>query len=115
MRGGKKCFPHRERFHMIPYDDKVLGRESTISPGGPDPEKTDRVMLRRKRISRILFNNKLFDYPVSFKLSAIRNIGFGTTISVGYEFFESSPSKEIRKIIGRFLYQSIWEKLYSMF
>ena len=35
------------------YDDIKLNRESTIKPGGPDPEKVDRVMLRRNRLSRI--------------------------------------------------------------
>ena len=40
----------------LPYDDKILGRASELSPGGPDPEQTDRVMLKRNRLSRIFFN-----------------------------------------------------------
>ena len=44
----------------LPYDDKLLGRESTVSEGGPDPEATDRVMLRRNRLSRIYFKNKKY-------------------------------------------------------
>ena len=51
----------------LPYDDIVLNRTSTIKEGGPDPEKKDRVMLKRNRISRIFFNSKFFDYPVSLK------------------------------------------------
>ena len=46
---------------VMPYDDVVLKRQSTIVEGGPDPDKTDRVMLRRNRLSRIFFNNKFFD------------------------------------------------------
>ena len=34
-------------------DDILLGREKDWIPGGPDPEKTDRVMLIRDRVSRI--------------------------------------------------------------
>ena len=54
-----------------PFDDIQLNRKSTVKKGGPDPEKTDRVMLRRNRLSRILFNQKFFDYPISLKLSKI--------------------------------------------
>ena len=45
----------------LPKDDKILGRESRIVPGGPDPEKTDRVMLLRNRISRIYYKKHFFD------------------------------------------------------
>ena len=44
----------------LPYDDKKLKRKSTIKKGGPDPDKTDRVMLRRNRLSRIFFNQKYY-------------------------------------------------------
>jgi len=37
------------------YDDKVLDRQMELSDGGPDPEKTDKVMLKRNRVSRIFF------------------------------------------------------------
>lgn len=46
---------------MIPTQGKPakdyveLGRNCTVVKGGPDPEKTDRVMLRRNRLSRIFF------------------------------------------------------------
>jgi len=38
-------------------------------PGGPDPEKEDKVMLIRRRISRIFFLRKFFDYPVSLNVT----------------------------------------------
>ena len=38
-----------------PIDDIKLGRDIDVKAGGPDPEKTDRVMLRRHRVSRIFF------------------------------------------------------------
>ena len=66
----------------MPWDDRKLGRTSQVKAGGPDPEKTDRVMLRRNRLSRIFFNAKFFDYPISLKMETIRNMGLGTTIVV---------------------------------
>ena len=38
------------------YDDKKLGRSVPLSKDGPDPEKEDRVMLTRNRVSRIYYN-----------------------------------------------------------
>ena len=35
------------------HDDKVLGRRAVLKKGEPDPEKEDRVMLVRRRVSRI--------------------------------------------------------------
>ena len=51
----------------LSYDDKVLGRPGKTIPGGPDPEKEDRVMLLRNRVSRIYYRKKFFDYPISMK------------------------------------------------
>ena len=74
---------------VMPYDDVVLKRQSTIIEGGPDPDKTDRVMLRRNRLSRIFFNNKFFDYPISLKFETVKNMGFGTTVLVGFSYLKS--------------------------
>ena len=49
------------------YDDIKLGREVTLAAGGPDPEKVDEVMLHRQRVSRIYFDGKFYDYPISLK------------------------------------------------
>ena len=41
------------------YDDKVLERSSALEAGGPDPEKENRVMLVRHRVSRIYYDHFL--------------------------------------------------------
>ena len=43
------------------FDDKLLGREKPLEQGGPDPEKEDRVMLVRTRVSRIYFLRKFLE------------------------------------------------------
>ncbi len=55
------------------YDDLKLGNEKKLREGGPDPEKEDRVMLERRRISRILFDGKFDDYPISLKPETFKN------------------------------------------
>lgn len=99
----------------MPYDDVVLERTSTTVSGGPDPEKTDRVMLRRNRLSRIFFNSKFFDYPVSLKFETIKNMGFGTTIVVGFSYLKTLFHKREEKSLEDFYINRFGKKLYSMF
>lgn len=99
----------------LPYDDVVLGRTSTVVQGGPDPEQTDRVMLRRNRLSRIFFNAKFFDYPVSLKFATIKNMGFGTTLVVGFSYLKTVFHKREEKSLEDFYINRFGKKLYSMF
>ena len=96
-------------------DDIALGRESTVVEGGPDPEKTDKVMLRRNRLSRIFFKNKFFDYPVSLKLDTIKNMGIVTTIIVGFSYLKTLVYKREEKSLEDFYINRFGKKLYSMF
>ena len=99
----------------MPYDDVALGRTSTTVAGGPDPEKADRVMLRRNRLSRIFFNSKFFDYPVSLKFETIKNMGLGTTIVVGFSYIKAMIFKREEKSLEDFYINRFGKKLYSMF
>ena len=99
----------------LPYDDILLGRSSTTLEGGPDPEKEDRVMLRRNRLSRIFFNSKFFDYPISLKFETIKNMGFGTTIVVGFSYLKSLVFKRKENSLEDFYINRFGKKLYSMF
>ena len=62
------------------YDDIILNRPMPLSKGGPDPEKEDRVMLTRHRVSRIFFNDKFYDYPISLKMETFKNMGIITCL-----------------------------------
>lgn len=99
----------------MPHDDVILNRTSTIKEGGPDPEKTDRVMLRRNRLSRIFFNSKFFDYPISLKFETIKNMGFGTTMVVGFSYMKSAVFKRKENSLEDFYINRFGKKLYSMF
>ena len=99
----------------MPFDDVTLGRTSTTVPNGPDPEQTDRVMLRRNRLSRIFFNSKFFDYPVSLKMETIKNMGFGTTIIVGFSYLKTVFHKRQENSLEDFYINRFGRKLYSMF
>ena len=74
--GGHRFFSKDDRVmqwwaDMMPLqgapamDDRLLNREVPLAEGGPDPEKEDRVMLTRNRVSRIYYQHHFFDYPIS--------------------------------------------------
>ena len=99
----------------MPFDDIRLGRTSTTVKNGPDPEKEDRVMLRRNRLSRIYYNSKFFDYPISLKFETIKNMGFGTTMAVGFSYLKTLFYKRKEKSLEDFYINRFGKKLYSMF
>ena len=99
----------------LPFDDRLLGRTSHIVAGNPDPEKTDRVMLKRNRLSRIFFNHKFFDYPVSLKYSTLKGMGFFTTLIAGFSFIKAALFKRPEKSLEDFYINRFGKKLYSMF
>ena len=69
-------------------DDIAIGRKVPLVEGGPDPEKTDYVMLCRSRLSRILFLRKLFDYPISLNVDTIRNLGLWCMFKIGISYLK---------------------------
>ena len=96
-------------------DDKVLGREKPLRKNGPDPEKTDRVMLVRTRVSRILYLHKFFDYPISLKLKTFANMGFTRTVSAGFGYIWSAIFKRRENSLCDFMINRFGKPLYKMF
>jgi protoporphyrinogen oxidase len=97
------------------YDDKKLGRKKALSENGPDPEKEDRVMLIRQRVSRIYYLKKFFDYPVSMKMQTFKNMGFGRTMSAGFSYMKAAIIKKPEDCLENFYINRFGKVLYSMF
>ena len=107
--------------HMLPmqghptYDDIILHRPMPVAEGGPDPEKEYRVMLTRHRVSRILFDTKFYDYPISLKPETFKNFGLLTTLKVGFSYLGSMFHKLPEDNLENFYINCFGRKLYSMF
>ena len=99
----------------LPLDDRLLGRSSPLKEGGPDPEKTDRVMLARKRVSRIWFRRQFFDYPISMKAETVRNLGYDTAAAAGLSYLVSVLHKREERSLEDFYVNRFGRKLYSLF
>ena len=96
-------------------DDLILGAEKPFVPGGPDPEKTDLVMLLRSRVSRIYSFRKFFDYPISLKLQTFRNLGLVRTLEAGFSYLITYLVKLPESSLENFYCNRFGRKLYSLF
>ena len=96
-------------------DDLLLGRTPPLAPNGPDPEKTDEVMLMRRRVSRIFFDGKFYDYPISLKPETFKNMGFVKTVKCGFSYLGAMLHKLPEDNLENFYINSFGRELYSMF
>lgn len=124
--GGHRFFSKDERVvalwkELMPvqgepsFDDKLLGREKPLESGGPDPEKSDDVMLIRGRVSRIMYLHKFFDYPVSMKPQTFINMGFFRTMKAGLGYIGSCIKKRPETNLENFYINRFGKPLYEMF
>lgn len=97
------------------FDDKKLGVEKDLAPEGPDPETEDRVFLLRRRISRIYFLHKFFDYPLSLKPETFINMGFWRTVKSGFGYIGSQIVKKKEDSLENFYINRFGRPLYEMF
>jgi protoporphyrinogen oxidase len=97
------------------YDDKKLGRHHDLESGGPDPEKTDVVMLKRHRVSRIFWNQHFLDYPISLSPALFKALGFKLTMKAGFSYLWSMVHKLPEDNLENFYINRFGRQLYSMF
>ncbi len=112
-------------------DDLVLGRdlplkqETEIKPikeknklkiEAPDPERTDKAMLFRGRLTRIFFLRKFFDYPVSLSFETLRNLGPARIYKIlaSYIKIRLRPIRE-EKSLEDFFINRFGSELYNTF
>lgn len=83
-----------------------------------DPGAVDRVMLVRKRLSRILFSRKFFSYPIALNAETVRNFGVLKSGLIGLSYlralyFPIRPEKNLEDFMinrfGRELYLTFFK------
>jgi protoporphyrinogen oxidase len=140
--GGHRFFSKSDRImqwwqNILPLqgepakDDKQLGRKVLLVKQSvkrkvgsqnlehfnpPDPEKTDKVMLSRSRLSRIFFLRKFFDYPVSLNYDTLSNLGIKRTFKIGFSYIKSYLNQiKPEKSLEDFFINRFGEELYRTF
>ena len=97
------------------YDDIRTGTQKPLSLYGPDPEKEDKVLLLRNRVSRIYYLRKFFDYPISLKPETFINMGLKRTLRAGFGYIYSCVSKKDETSLENFYINRFGKPLYEMF
>lgn len=87
-----------------------------MDKNGVDPEKTDKVMLFRNRLSRIFFLHKFFDYPITLNGKTLSNLGIVRLIKIGftYVWIKIFPRKN-EKNLEDFFINRFGKELYRTF
>jgi protoporphyrinogen oxidase len=83
---------------------------------GPDPSETDNVMLIRRRVSRIFFLKRFFDYPVSLNANTLRNLGLVRIFKIFFSYIgvKLSPIKKENSLEDFFI-NRFGKELYKTF
>lgn len=124
--GGHRFFSKNERVRRrwsawMPtqgapaLDDRLLGRDVALDASGPDPDADDRVMLVRRRVSRIFYLRKFFDYPISLRWRTFANMGLWRTAKAGCGYIASALRKLPEDSLENFYINRFGRPLYSMF
>ena len=87
-----------------------------LDVNGADPEKTDKVLLIRNRLSRIFFLRKFFNYPISLTLDTIKNLGLFRMMKIGCSYIKAKLLPiHIEKSLEDFFINRFGNELYRTF
>ncbi len=101
---------------QIAYQGKTraVARAGATAPGGSAP--SDKVMLVRRRRSRIYFLRQFFDYPIQLSADTVRKLGLARTARIGLSYARA-VLRPIRRVITLedFLINRFGRELYRTF
>jgi protoporphyrinogen oxidase len=81
-----------------------------------DAQSGDRVMLLRRRKSRIYFLGRFFDYPIRITSETLLKLGPARTVRCGFSYLWSAlPAKREVRSLEDFLINRFGRELYLMF
>ncbi len=123
--GGHRFFSKNERVNAV-WREIMHAQGTKIDPelepaqfseysGDGDPNREDDVLLLRRRISRIYFQGKLFDYPLQLNYATLRKLGFLTSMTCGFGYVKSRLVKQKGESLEDFYIDRFGRPLYEMF
>ena len=125
--GGHRFFSKSDRvlkwwnnilpMQTMPSKDEILLGVESVSSSQPvvDPECDELVMLHRRRVSRIFFDGRFFDYPITLTLSTVRNLGLWRTVSAALGYIRSLFVKRPEHSLEDFYINRFGVTLYRLF
>lgn len=130
--GGHRFFSKSDRvmewwLTILPLEQSARGtrnrityqrssRSIAISGDGPDPQVEDKVMLLRKRRSRIYFMRRFFKYPISLSLDTLSKLGPGNTLLIGFSYLKAAMFPIKNEVnLEQFFINRFGRRLYETF
>jgi len=124
--GGHRFFTKNEQImniwkELMPIqaypskDDIILNRKMELEKNGPDPEKDEKVLLKRRRTSRIFYLRHFFDYPITLSFETFYNMGIIRTIKAGVGYIKACSIKRKEISLEDFYINRFGKPLYEMF
>lgn len=123
--GGHRFFSKDESINKIWLDTLSLQGEKinheieepqfNAYPGNADPNVLDDVMLLRRRVSRIYYDGKFFDYPVSLDMDTLKKLGLFTSIKCAFGYIWSCIFKRKGDSLEDFYINRFGKPLYNLF
>nr|MBP6431196.1 NAD(P)-binding protein [Ferruginibacter sp.] len=81
-----------------------------------DPEKDEKVMLIRNRLSRIYYLKKFFDYPIKMNITTFSNLGIAKIVKIMMSYAKMKISRSIdENTLEDFFINRFGKELYETF
>lgn len=99
----------------IQYQNKTT-EVNNDSDGDGHTQDQDKVMLVRKRLSRIYFLRQFFTYPISLSIDTLQKLGIGRTTAILFSYLNAQlfPRKP-EKSLEDFMINRFGKTLYKLF
>jgi protoporphyrinogen oxidase len=92
------------------------GRTRDLTLDGVAPASADAVMLVRRRLSRIFYRRRFFDYPLTLNAGTLKNLGLAETLRVGLSYGHAQLRSRAPEVsLEDFLINRFGARLYRTF
>jgi protoporphyrinogen oxidase len=91
-------------------------QSATFKPEALSQQHSDAVMLVRRRLSRIFYRRRFYDYPLTLNAATLKNLGPAEVLRIGLSYGRAQLSPKTPEItLKDFLVNRFGERLYRTF
>lgn len=91
-------------------------QSAAFKPEAVSHQNSDAVMLVRRRLSRIFYRRRFYDYPLTLNATTLRNLGLTEAMRIGLSYGRSQLHRKTPEItLKDFLVNRFGERLYRTF
>ena len=119
--GGHRFFSKSSRVNQwwlerMPLEkSSVIEEISSVRNNETENIKDDRIMFLRKRVSRIYYLRRFFDYPISLTFRTFNNLGIKRTVLAAFGYLGSLLHRKKETNLENFYINRFGRPLYRMF